>query len=137
MIIGSQSGHYSVALLDKAHSVLPPEIHQAIDPYLNRIEEKLNPNFQPHGSQDARQMWPSGATQSSAPAGWPVSSGAAPAQPSQQQPAWPAASQSQPAWPTQPQQQPQASNDPYGVQSQEPRAYPGPYSAEVPTSRDY
>ena len=40
-IVGSQSGHYIVALLDKAHSVFPPEIHQAIDPYLNKIEEKL------------------------------------------------------------------------------------------------
>ena len=46
------------------------------------------------------------------------------------------ASQTQPAWPTQA-QQPQTSNqNPYGVQ-REPNPYPGPYSAEVPTSRDY
>ncbi len=137
-IVGSQSGHYIIALLDKAHSVLPPEIHQAIDPYLNRIEEKLNPNFQPHGDQDVRQMWPSGQTQTNAPAGWPQSPGAPQAPASQQQPVWPASTQSQPGWPTQqqPQQQPQATNDPYGVQS-EPNPYPGPYSAEVPTSRNY
>src|SRR5436190_21851917 len=88
-IVGSQSGHYIIALLDKAHSVLPPEIHQAIDPYLNRIEEKLNPNFQPHDTQAVRQMWPS-QTQTTAPAGWPASSGASQTQPPQQQPAWPA-----------------------------------------------
>src|SRR5215213_9724779 len=81
-IVGSQSGHYIVALLDKAHTVLPPEIHQAIDPYLNKIEEKLNPNFQPHGGQDVRQLWP-GQTQTNAPAGWPQTPGAPPAQPPQ------------------------------------------------------
>ncbi len=69
-IVGSQSGHYIVALLDKAHSVFPPEIHQAIDPYLNKIEEKLNPNFKPHDGQDVRQLWQSQA-QADAPTGWP------------------------------------------------------------------
>ena len=70
-IVASQSGHYIIALLDKAHTVLPPEIHQAIDPYLNRIEEKLNPNFQPHGDLNVKQMWP-GQTPTSGPAGWPT-----------------------------------------------------------------
>jgi membrane protein required for colicin V production len=135
-IVGSQSGHYIVALLDKAHSVFPPEIHQAIDPYLNKIEEKLNPNFQPHGGQDVRQLWP-GQTQTNAPAGWPQSSGAPQTQPPQQQPAWPSASQAQPVWPAQAQQsQPSSDQSPYGV-PREPNPYPGPYSAEVPTSRDY
>jgi hypothetical protein len=136
-IVGSQSGHYIVALLDKAHSVFPPEVHQTIDPYLNKIEEKLNPNFQPHGGQDVRQLWP-GQNQTTAPAGWPQSSGSPPVQPAQQQPTWPpSASQAQPAWPPQAQQPQQTSNqNPYGVQ-QEPNPYPGPYSAEVPTSRDY
>ena len=110
-IVGSQSGHYIVAILDKAHTVLPPEIHQAIDPYLNKIEERLNPNFQPHGSQDVRQMWPTGQTPTSGQAGWPQNVGS-PQAPQQQQPQWPASSQSQPAWPTQ--EQPQAAN-PYGV----------------------
>jgi membrane protein required for colicin V production len=135
-IVGSQSGHYIVALLDKAHSVLPPEIHQAIDPYLNKIEERLNPNFQPHAELDVRQQWPS-QSQTAAPTGWPTSSGAPQAQPPQQLPAWPASSQSQPAWPTQPQQAQQSSDqNPYNVQ-REPNPYPGPYSAEVKTSRDY
>jgi membrane protein required for colicin V production len=134
-IVGSQSGHYIVALLDKAHSVLPPEIHEALDPYLNKIEERLNPNFQPHAGENVRQMWPTGQnTQTVAPAGWPQPADAQQA-PGQQQPAWPAAPQTQPAWPTE-SRQPQATNDPYGAQ-REPNAYPGPYSAEVPTSRDY
>jgi membrane protein required for colicin V production len=68
-IVGSQSGHYIVALLDKAHSVFPPELHQVLDPYLNKIEQKLNPNFQPHG-QDLQQLWQSQA-KANAPAGWP------------------------------------------------------------------
>lgn len=129
-IVGSQSGHYIVALLDKAHAVFPPEIHQVVDPYLNKIEQRLNPNFQPHG-QDVQQMW---QNQASVPAGWPQN---APPQPSPQLPAWPASSQPQPAWPAQA-SQPQQTNDrdPYGT-SREPNPYPGPYSAEVPTSRDY
>jgi membrane protein required for colicin V production len=144
-IVGSQSGHYIVALVDKAHSVFPPEIHQIVDPYLNRIEERLNPNFQPHGN-DPQQMWP---TQASVPAGWPQNvqqqSAAAPQQPAwptttaQTQPAWPATSQSQPAWPTQASQQSQQQSynqDAYNA-AQEPKPFPGPYSAEVPASRDY
>ncbi len=116
-IVGSQSGHYIVAILDKAHTVLPPEIHQAIDPYLNKIEERLNPSFQPHGSQDVRQMWPTGQTPTSGPAGWPPNFGSPQAPPAQPQPQWPASSQSQqPAWPAQGQdQQPQAASDPYSV----------------------
>jgi membrane protein required for colicin V production len=127
-IIGSRSGHYIVALLDKAHTVFPPEIHQIVDPVLNNIEQRLNPNFQPHG-QDVRQQWPNQA-QGNVPAGWPQ----AVPQP-QQQTAWPMPQQSQPAWPAQAQQQ-SYEGDGYGSQ-REPNPYPGPYSAEVPGSRDY
>jgi membrane protein required for colicin V production len=132
-IVGSQSGHYIVAILDKAHSVLPPEIHQAIDPYLNKIEERLNPNFVPHGNQDVRQMWPSqptGGQQMQVPqnTSWPAQTPT--------QPAWPSSTQSQPSGPTL--SQPQANaNDPYSLAPHEPNAYPGPYSAEAPRSRDY
>jgi membrane protein required for colicin V production len=138
-IVNSQSGRYIVALLDKAHSVFPPEIHQVLDPYLNRIEERLNPNFQPHG-HDAQQQWPSQA-QATTPIEWPQQGGQ-----SQQQPQWPTTPQSQPAWPSTSQQQPQwpaqngQAGQPYDGHStppQEPNPYPGPYSAEVPGSRDY
>jgi membrane protein required for colicin V production len=136
-IVASQSGHYIVVLLDKANSIFPPEIHQVVDPYLRQLQERLNPNFQPPAGQDVHQMWP-GQTQTNAQqAPPPQQQPAWPSSSQQQQPAWPSASQSQPAWPTPSQQPPQASNqDPYRAQ-QEPNPYPGPYSAEVPTSREY
>jgi membrane protein required for colicin V production len=119
-IVASQSGRYIVALLDKSHSVFPPEIHDVVDPYLNKIEQRLNPNFQPHGD-DLRQLWPS-QVQSPAPVGglqlpWP--------QPQQL-----------PAWPTELQPPTATQRDPYAV-PREPNPFPGPYSAEIPASRDY
>ena len=49
-------GGTSSLLLNKADAVCPPELHQVVGPYLNTIEERLNPNFQPHG-QDLQQTW--------------------------------------------------------------------------------
>jgi len=126
-IVNSQSGRYIVALLDKSHSVFPPELHQIVDPYLNKVEERLNPNYQPHG-QDLQQLWQN-QVKANAPAGLP-------------QIPWPQAQtqtpQQQFAWPTTPSPQPGAadSRDPYGL-PREPQAFPGPYSAEVPAGRDY
>jgi len=137
-IVGSQSGHYIVALLDKANAVFPPEIHQVVDPILNPVQQRLNPNFQPRG-QDVRQQWPSQAqaikpmppAQASpngppAQLGWPSGS--------QSQTSWPPASQSSATWPVQPEQP--SNRDPYSV-PREPNPFPGPYSAELPASRDY
>jgi membrane protein required for colicin V production len=127
-IVSSQSGRYIVALLDKSHSVFPPEIHEVVDPYLHKIEQRLNPNFQPHG-QDLQNLWP---TQSPSPpqngtaAAWPQIPWPQ-ALPTPQQLAWPA--QTQPA-------NPPAAADPYSV-PREPNRFPGPYSAEAPTTRDY
>jgi membrane protein required for colicin V production len=156
-IVASQSGRYIVALLDKSHSVFPPELHQVVDPYLNKIEQRLNPNFQPHGP-DTQQAW-QGQAQSTTP-GWPQvawpQSEPVPATPQQPawppaqagQPGWPSTSQSQPGWPPIADQQQVAwpspaqaprqadSRDPYGV-PREPNPFPGPYSAEVPASREY
>ena len=121
-IASSQSGHYIVALLDKSHSVFPPELHQVLEPYLNTIEQRLNPNYQPHG-ENLQQMWQNQA-KANLPTGipqiqWPQ----APAT-QEQQPAWPTPSQTQPAWPTStqsptawPAAQPETANrDPYGTQ---------------------
>jgi hypothetical protein len=110
-----------VALLDKSHSVFPPEIHEVVDPYLNRIEQRLNPNLQPHG-QDLQQLW-----QSQMPSQAPVGGLPLPwLQPQQL-----------PAWPTQTQQPDSAAQgNPYAV-PREPNPFPGPYSAEIPASRDY
>ena len=135
-IVASQSGRYIVALLDKSHSVFPPEIHQVIDPYLNKIEQRLDPNFQPHG-QDLQDLWP-GQAQSvpqTAPQTEPQSAPTV---------AWPPVGvpqinwpQPQIAWPPQT-EQPAASaepvRNPYAV-PREPN--PFPYSAEVPASREF
>jgi membrane protein required for colicin V production len=124
-IVSSQSGRYIVALLDKSHSVFPPEIHQVIDPYLHKIEQRLNPNFQPHG-QDLQNLWPSQVQlqmPGSAAAGWPQINWPQ----SQQTPAWPAKTQASDV---------STQSDPYAV-PREPNPFPNPYSAELPGNRGY
>jgi membrane protein required for colicin V production len=124
-IVASRSGRYIVALLDKSHSVFPPEIHQVVDPYLEKIERRLNPNFQSHAGMQTN---------------WPTTP---PAQSGQQTPAWPpmnipqAIQQQLPQIPWPPaggQQAPPAQGNPYAV-PREPN--PFPYSAEAPNGRDY
>jgi membrane protein required for colicin V production len=125
-IVSSQSGRYIVALLDKSHSVFPPEIHQIVDPYLNRIEQRLNPNFQPHG-HDLQNLWPAQSqSQNGTPNSWPQIPWPQ-ALPTPQQLAWPVQTQSTSAPPA---------ADPYSV-PHEPNRFPGPYSAEVPSDREY
>jgi membrane protein required for colicin V production len=142
-IVNSQSGRYIVALLDKSHSVFPPEVHQIIDPYLNKVEQRLNPNFQPHGNE-LQGLWPT--AQSQAPAqqqsnwpqlpqlpqiNWPQPQ-AQPAQSQQPQTAWPT------SWPpAQQQPAPQPQSNSYNG-SREPNPFPaGPYSAQGASGRDY
>jgi membrane protein required for colicin V production len=146
-IVSSQSGRYIVALLDKAHSVFPPEIHQVVDPYLNKIEQRLNPNHQPHAG-DLQLPWQN-PLQNGLPGGLPQISWPQLPAPQQQQSAWPQLplQQQQPGWPATPQTQfawpsvepslPRTGDirDPYTPT--EPRPFPGPYSAEVPASREY
>ncbi|MGI9455509.1 MAG: CvpA family protein [Aeoliella sp.] len=52
-ILGSRSGHYIALLLDKTHSFVPDEIHEVIHPYVERIEQGLDPN------RPAESPWPS------------------------------------------------------------------------------
>src|SRR3972149_1848091 len=77
MIVGSRAGRYIVMLLDKPHSVVPPEVHQVIDPYLEKIESRLNPNHQ---------------------ADWPTNHGPSSPQPPQSPTGWP----THPSWPSGP-----------------------------------
>jgi membrane protein required for colicin V production len=141
-IVNSQSGRYIVALLDKSHTVFPPEIHQIIDPYVNKVEQRLNPNFQPHG-QDLQGLWPTQA-QSQSPAQPPVNwpqlpqiSWPQPTQENGQPPAgqsWPMSSPS--AWPPTPAQPANGQTNPYAV-PKEPNPFPGAYSAEAPGGRGF
>jgi membrane protein required for colicin V production len=100
-IIASRSGRYIVQVLDKADAVAPPEIKQVIEPYIDKINERLDPNFRPNPQQDfqdLRNLWEQQTTtpnwQSPAPSGWPATMG----QPVQQSPAQPQTS----AWPPPP-----------------------------------
>jgi membrane protein required for colicin V production len=57
-IVASRAGRYIVRLLDKTDAIVPPEIHEVIHPYLHKIEERLDPNYQPHlPYQDLRSLW--------------------------------------------------------------------------------
>jgi membrane protein required for colicin V production len=49
-IIATRSGHYMALFLSKAEMIMPKEIHQVVDPYLDKLEDRLNPNepFQPN-----------------------------------------------------------------------------------------
>ncbi len=57
-ILASKAGHYIVVLLDKTESAVPPELHDVVSPYLNRIEERLDPDYQGPPSEDIRSLWP-------------------------------------------------------------------------------
>jgi membrane protein required for colicin V production len=136
MIVGSQSGQYIVALLNKADAVVPPELHQVIDPYLNKVQERLNPNHQAN--------WPpGGAPQQSVPAqstgwswpSWPKAE-QLPETPNIQ---WPQSSSppapQQPAWPSQTQTAPSGSSS--SGAPREPNRFDDPYSAERPATATY
>jgi membrane protein required for colicin V production len=129
-IVASQSGRYIVALLDKSHSVFPPEIHQVIDPYLNKIEQQLNPNF--HAQPGMQTTWPQPqANQSSQPAAaWPPINVSIPDAIKSQLPQIP--------WPPNggAQTSPAAEEDPYRVGNGS-DSYSTPYSAGVPAGRGY
>jgi len=47
-ILHSRSGYYIAQLLAKADTVMPREIHEVLDPYLDRLEHELDPNTPPH-----------------------------------------------------------------------------------------
>jgi membrane protein required for colicin V production len=138
-IVASQSGRYIVALLDKSHSVFPPEVHQVIDPYLNKIEQRLNPNFEPDGGV-GQNVWPATSapqTPTNETTPWPQITWPQ-GEPAPQQSTWPATPQPNVAWPsdTQPPTATPVRDDPYVV----PRgrnSTSGPYSAGAAGNRAY
>ncbi|MEN0111396.1 MAG: CvpA family protein [Planctomycetota bacterium] len=97
-IVGSKSGRYIARLLDETESVFPPEVHQVIGPYLDRLENELTPGAAPQ--QFATPQQPAAPWQGGSPAtpAWPASSPAPPSTPAGG--TWGASSQpSAPAWP--------------------------------------
>jgi len=40
-IIQSYSGYYIAKLLDKAHTVMPPQVHQVLHPYIESLDQRL------------------------------------------------------------------------------------------------
>lgn len=61
MILASQTGEYIVVALDKTQSIVPPEIHEVIHPYVERIEQRLDPNYQNPSGTDVQSLWPRSA----------------------------------------------------------------------------
>jgi membrane protein required for colicin V production len=47
LVLQSRSGHYIAVLLDRAEGVMPQELHQVLDPYLNKLEQGLERNDKP------------------------------------------------------------------------------------------
>jgi len=75
-IVDSQSGRYIVALLEKSHTVFPPEIHDVVDPYIKKVEEGLNPNGTQSPAHEIQNLWPGQAqaqsgAEASPQANWP------------------------------------------------------------------
>ncbi|MEM8943614.1 MAG: CvpA family protein [Planctomycetota bacterium] len=116
-IIASRTGEYIVRFLDRTTAIVPPEVHDIIHPYVERIEQRLDPNGQALPNSGFQAQWPSNPLPN-----WPAQQGnqtggfqqSAPQQPSvydRQPSAWPDQQQSTaptqqqpiPSWPSQPQ----------------------------------
>jgi membrane protein required for colicin V production len=57
-ILSTQSGHYMALFLNKAEAIMPPEIHQVLAPYVNKLQQRLNPQepFQPNNLPSMNQL---------------------------------------------------------------------------------
>ena len=99
-ILASRAGQYIVVLLDKTNTVVPPEIHEVIHPYVERIERRLDPNHPSHSSGGFQAGFPSvpaPAWPSEQPAPASGNSRSTPAQPAST--GWPQENQ---PWPDRP-----------------------------------
>jgi membrane protein required for colicin V production len=126
-IVNSQSGHYIVALLNKAETMVPPEYHQVIVPYLDKVEERISTG-NPSGGQGFQLGWPGGSTSggmapgntnaSSPSLGWPRINWPSTQSPMSTQPQ--STSQPQNGWPQQPAYAPQQNSSQPAWPSQSP-----------------
>ncbi|MGD9724052.1 MAG: CvpA family protein [Pirellulales bacterium] len=46
MVLESRSGHYIAVLLNRADTVMPQELHEVLDPYLQKLERELDPTHE-------------------------------------------------------------------------------------------
>jgi membrane protein required for colicin V production len=139
-IVETKSGRYIVALLNKTESVVPPELHQVLDPYLNSIEERLGGSGPSTAGQDLQRLWQQNAGGQTA---WPQQNSL----PWQQSPGptgWPAPTNSSPgAWPQEQQSQSPTNiyratgttgpASPMGELPREPNPFPGPSTGQLPS----
>jgi membrane protein required for colicin V production len=139
MIVGSQSGQYIVAFLNKADAVVPPELHEVIGPYLHKVQQRLN------GGQQT--SFPTAGAEAPA-SGWSISDWglpswlkSAPAAPQIEWPQSPAPAATQPlSWPAQTQSTVPANAGPANStfnSPREPNPFPDPYSAGRPQGAAY
>jgi membrane protein required for colicin V production len=99
-ILASRSGHYIVRVLDKADAVAPPEIKGVIGPYIDKINQRLDPSYQPNPQQDLQdlqKLWGEQAGGAAGAGGWPAAGNIA--WPTAPNTAPPATAPSMPAWP--------------------------------------
>jgi membrane protein required for colicin V production len=54
-VLHSQSGYVIALLLDRADGVMPRELHNVLDPYLNKLEEQLEPTQKPSQKPASQQ----------------------------------------------------------------------------------
>ncbi len=48
-VVNSHSGYYIAVLLDRAHAVMPKEVHDALSPYLHKLDDRLGPMDRVYG----------------------------------------------------------------------------------------
>ena len=111
-IIASRTGEYIIVLLDKTHTIVPPEVHDVIHPYVERVENRLNPNQQPTLGNTLQALWQGDKAESNSAPAWPSQASgnwSTSEQPNMASSAWsrpdqPAAERTElPPWPSQPQ----------------------------------
>ncbi len=48
-VVNSHSGYYIAVLLDRAHAVMPKEVHDTLSPYLHKLDDRLGPMDRVYG----------------------------------------------------------------------------------------
>lgn len=47
-VMQSRSGYYIAVLMDRAHAIMPDELHDLLEPYIHQLDERLGPDHPPH-----------------------------------------------------------------------------------------